>query len=183
MEEWYQPMPAPDPRHRTAVVAAAAVAMVMVTVGCGGNDTLAQRQADVAERGAQVMPFDLEATTHVFTKNHTGGIQLVTADRPDDQTQIALIRAHLRAERDKFAQGDFGDPAAIHGHDMDGVAELEAGYADITVSYTQRTDGAQLTYETDDPELVNAIHSWFDRQVMDHAAHAETRSATRFSDR
>jgi hypothetical protein len=165
-------MPAPDPRQRTSVLAAAALAMVMVLAGCDGDDTLTQRQADVAERGAQVMPFDLEATTHVFTKNDAGGIQLVTADRPEDRTQVDLIRAHLRAERDNFARGDFDDPAAIHGHDMGGVAELEGGYADITVSYAELTDGARLTYETDDPELIEAIHSWFDRQVIDHGTHA-----------
>ena len=32
----------------------------------------AQRHADVASRGADVMPFDLKATTHVFTKTAEG---------------------------------------------------------------------------------------------------------------
>jgi len=32
--------------------------------------------------------------------------------------------------------------------------------------------GPQL--ETDDPELIDAIHRWFDRQIMDHGTHADT---------
>lgn len=150
------------------------IAVVIVTASaCGGGESLAQRQADVAQRGATVMPFDLDATTHRFTKTHDGGVQVVFADDPTDTEQIALIREHLAKERDQFARGDFSDPAAIHGHNMDGVAELRAGYADIDVEYSERPDGAQLTYSTSDPKLVEAIHAWFDRQVMDHAGHAE----------
>jgi hypothetical protein len=142
--------------------------------GCTDDgEELAQRQAEVAERGTEVMPFDLEATTHVFTQTDDGGWQVVRADDPEDAENIELIRAHLREERDNFAEGDFDDPAAIHGHDMPGVAELQAGYRDITVIYADRPDGAQLTYTSDEPDMVEAIHAWFDRQVMDHGAHAE----------
>ena len=140
---------------------------------CAGTDELADRQAEVAERGAEVMPFDLEATTHTFTKTDHGGIQIVVADDPDDDEQIELIRGHLLEEREHFSRGDYTDPATIHGHDMDGVAELRDGYEDVTVSYTERADGAQLKYESDRADLVDAIHAWFDRQVMDHGSHAE----------
>ena len=33
-----------------------------------------QRLDEVAERGAHVMPFDLEKTVHIFSKTDTGGI-------------------------------------------------------------------------------------------------------------
>ena len=42
------------------------------------------RQADVAGRGADVMPFDLKATTHVFTKTAHGGVQRVVAKSATD---------------------------------------------------------------------------------------------------
>jgi hypothetical protein len=146
----------------------------VVLAGCGDDgDALSGRQAEVAERGADVMPFDLDTTTHTFTNTDDGGIQSVTADDPDDTDQIRLIRAHLREERDKFARGDFEDPAAIHGHDMDGVAELAAGYRDITVTYDALPDGGRLTYTADAPQLVDAVHAWFARQVTDHGEHAE----------
>jgi hypothetical protein len=151
---------------------------ILLLVGCGddGEEPLAARQAEVADRGTQVMPFDLDATTHTFTDTDDGGIQTVTADDPGDDEQIELIRAHLRDERDKFAQGDFEDPAAIHGHDMDGVAELAAGYRDIAVTYADLPDGGQLTYTTERPDLVDAVHAWFARQVMDHGVHAQAGS-------
>ena len=50
--------------------------------------------------------------------------------------------------------------------------ERHAGHAHITVTYTERPDGAVLTYPTEDAQLVGAIHSWFDRQVMDHGDNA-----------
>jgi hypothetical protein len=118
------------------------------------------------------MPFDLDATTHVFRPTDDGGVQVVRADDPEDETQIELIRDHLHAERDAFAEGDYTDPARIHGMDMPGVAELSARYAEVTVAYRDRPDGARLRYRTDDPELVDAIHAWFDRQLMDHGDHA-----------
>lgn len=119
------------------------------------------------------MPFDLEATTHTFTKTDDGGVQRVTADDPDDGTQVDLIRAHLIGERDRFARGDFDDPARIHGMDMPGAAELSSGYREITVRYDEVSAGAELRYTTDDDDLVAAIHAWFDRQVMDHGDDAE----------
>jgi hypothetical protein len=156
-------------RGRLGLVAVAVVGVALV--GCGGGDRT-DRQAEVAERGATVMPFDLEATTHTFTNTDDGGVQTVTADDPSDVAQIDLIRDHLHEERDKFARGNFDDPAAIHGHDMDGVAELRAGYTDIAVTYTDLLDGAQLSYTTENADLVQAIHAWFDRQLMDHGADA-----------
>jgi hypothetical protein len=166
-----------DRRTRLAWAALGAPVVVAAVVGLGGcsddNGDLEARQAEVARRGAEVMPFDLDATTHRFTKTDDGGVQLVTADDPDDAEQVALVRAHLAEEREKFARGEFDDPARIHGMDMPGVAELGAGYEDVTVTYRDRPTGAELTYRTTDPELVDAIHQWFDRQVMDHGEHAE----------
>jgi hypothetical protein len=152
----------------------AAVFLGAALAGTACGDATGDRQAEVAERGAEVMPFDLDATTHRFTKTPDGGVQTVTADDPADQTQIGLIRDHLRTETDNFSRGDFDDPARIHGMDMPGVDELSAGYERITVSYSEVPAGAELTYTTSEPELVDAIHAWFDRQVMDHGDNAET---------
>lgn len=118
------------------------------------------------------MPFDLDRTTHTFTKTDTGGVQSVMAKDPRGGTQVELIREHLLLERDNFAAGDFDDPAAIHGMDMPGVSELRAGYDRIDVSYREEPFGAALVYTSDDAQLVAALHAWFDRQLMDHGAHA-----------
>lgn len=161
---------AADPRCLMRV-AAVLSALALGATACG--DGTAARQAEVAARGAEVMPFDLDATTHRFTKTGDGGVQTVTADDPADETQVRLVRQHLLEERDKFARGDFDDPARIHGMDMPGVAELSAGYQRISVSYSKVPAGAELRYTTTDTDLVDAIHAWFDRQVMDHGDDAE----------
>jgi hypothetical protein len=144
----------------------------LVLVSCG--DDLADRRAEVARRGAEVMPFDLDATRHTFTKTSTGGVQLVTALDANDRDQVDLVRHHLREERERFSRGDFTDPATIHGMDMPGVSELSEGYERVVVNYEDRPGGASLVYTTDDPDLIRAVHAWFDRQVMDHGVHARS---------
>lgn len=133
-----------------------AVTVAIVLVGCSATD----RQASVADRGAAVMPFDLDRTTHRFTESETGLVEEVVADDPDDGEQIDLIRAHLTKEADRFTAGDFGDPAQIHGREMPGLAELEAGAADIRIRYDDLPDGALITFSTADAELVTALGRW-----------------------
>jgi hypothetical protein len=88
-----------------AVVAVWVTLGVLRAAGAFGSQEMT-RQEEVAERGAEVMPFDLEKTTHVFEPTQTGGVQKVVADDPSDGEQIALIRAHLREEAGAFRRGD-----------------------------------------------------------------------------
>lgn len=138
---------------------------------CGPSET-EQRQAEVAEAGRAVMPFDLDATTHVFEKLPDGGLQTVVADT-DDAEQVALIRAHLTDEAARFAQGDFHDPAMIHGDDMAGMHALMMGHDRVTIAYHEVERGAEIRYTSEDPALVDAIHQWFDAQLRDHGEHAQ----------
>jgi len=147
--------------------------MVLVTTlallaGCGRS-----RQEEVADRGADVMPFDLEATTHEYTPTADGGTQTVTSDDPDAEDQAMLIRDHLRAEGAAFATGDFGDPVDIHGADMPGVAALADGFERIDIAYDDIDAGARLVFTTSDAELVVAVHDWFAAQTADHGEHAQ----------
>lgn len=133
----------------------------------------AARLDTVERRGAQVMPFSLERTVHVFTKTERGGLQQVLVRDEADAAQIGLVREHLRHIAGRFARGDFSDPAQIHGDDMPGLAELRrAGPGRIAVTYGELPLGAQVEYATEDPVLIAAIHRWFDAQLEDHARHA-----------
>ncbi|WP_162642164.1 aspartate carbamoyltransferase [Streptosporangium sp. 'caverna'] len=156
-----------------ALVAIAGALAVYVLIGRNGQQAMADRQVEIAAKGAQVMPFDLERTTHRFTKSANGGLQTVTADDPADARQVTLIREHLAKEAAGFGQGDFGDPASIHGTDMPGLRELEQGHSRIDIRFAQTPAGAQITYTTSDQPLVKAMHAWFDAQVSDHGQHAE----------
>ena len=76
-------------------IVGALVGVALATVACSDDDGTAARHAEIAARGAAVMPFDLDAATHRFTKTPDGGVQTVTADDPHDDVQIRLIRDHL----------------------------------------------------------------------------------------
>jgi hypothetical protein len=133
----------------------------------------AQRQADVARLGADVMPFSLKATTHVFTPTPDGGTQRVVAKDGADAAQVKLVRAHLQDIRTQFLKGDFSGPSHIHGQEMPGLATLQAAKpGQIAIGYEDVPGGAELRYQSSDPALVKALHTWFDAQLSDHGADA-----------
>ncbi|MDP9487718.1 MAG: aspartate carbamoyltransferase [Actinomycetota bacterium] len=171
-------MRASDLPVRAALLLAAGVALATVAVlgalwATGAPASQETRQEEIAEKGARVMPFDLEETTHVFEKTRTGGVQEVVADDPNDAEQVALIREHLEEEAAAFRRGDLSDPSQIHGEEMPGLEELEEGAEEIDIRYSELPDGAKIEYEASDPALVAALHDWFDAQVSDHGGQAE----------
>ena len=146
-----------------------------VAVACQSQvATLADpdKMEEVAAKGAEVMPFDLERTTHIFEKQANGGVQQVISD-DRDSAQIELIRSHLAEEAERFGEGDFHDPEMIHGENMAGLHQLMTGYQDITMEYSDIEHGAQIIYTSDRADLVTAIHAWFEAQVSDHGPHAQ----------
>ncbi len=134
---------------------------------------VAQRQAAVSSRGKDVMPFDLAATTHVFTKTPEGGVQQVVARHSREKSQLQSVRQHLQEIRAQFLQGDFSGPSHIHGQDMPGLAELRAARpGQFKITYKDIDGGAALTYTTTDAGLLTAFHQWFDAQLSDHGRDA-----------
>jgi hypothetical protein len=130
------------------------------------------RQDYIHDRGVMVMPFDLDKTTHFFTKTKEGGVQKILVKDPQDSEQIDLIRTHLQKEAELFNKGDFSDPSALHGESMPGLSVLEQSADKVAVEYSDIPDGGQLTYITDDPEIINALHLWFMAQLQDHGMDA-----------
>jgi hypothetical protein len=71
-------------RPLLAIISFSAVVAILATVGvlyAAGWLTIAapSRQAQVHSMGAQVMPLDLDKTTHIFRMTETGGVQQVVA--------------------------------------------------------------------------------------------------------
>lgn len=122
--------------------------------------------------GASVMPFDLAKTTHIFRMTDTGGVQRVVIKDQAATGQVSLIQQHLQHEAEAFQRGNYADPASLHGADMPGLRELQAGAAQIKISYSALPTGAQITFETTDIHLVTAIHRWFGAQLSEHGADA-----------
>jgi hypothetical protein len=179
-------MDSPDrPRRRRARgwwVAVIAVVLVTAVAGAWyafgrGQDTATVANANanananeaMAARAQQVMPFDLNRTSHTFTKTADGGEQTVVVNDPADTSDLELIRSHLSAEAEQFRSGNYEDPAKIHGMNMPGVKQLADGAAQVTVVFAPLPNGAQITYSSTDPALISALHAWFDRQSTDHS--------------
>jgi hypothetical protein len=150
-----------------ALIAAATVAALSSPVYAAD----ASRQSHVERNSEHVMPFSLDATMHTFTPTRTGGVQTVMVHNGDAR-QVVLVRSHLRKEARAFAWGDFTDPASIHGGEMPGLQAMHAGARRIAVRYSDVQNGAAITYTTNEPSLVSAIHAWFTAQVSDHGSHA-----------
>ncbi len=153
---------------------AVTLSVLLLLAACGGDPVeVSDRQQEVAERGAEVMPFDLDATTHRFEKTDDGLVQVVVADDPADGDQVALIRQHLRKEAQRFREGDFSDPQSIHGEEMPGVQDLSRGADRLNIRYRSMPAGAEITFRTSSHALVDALHAWASAQVEDHGKHAE----------
>jgi hypothetical protein len=130
-------------------------------------------QEHVHHMSHEVMPFDMAKTLHVFKMTEEGGIERVIARDAGDAGQIGLIQHHLMHEADRFQQGDYSDPKKLHGADMPGLRELEAGASQVKVTYSSRADGAEIVFSTSDPHLLTAIHRWFGAQLSEHGADAK----------
>jgi hypothetical protein len=152
---------------------ATVLVLIAMSVSMTGRAQDAQRQEDVAKRGAEVMPFAHTDTMHVFTKTADGGTMRIVAKDAADAQQISMVRAHLQLMRGRFEQGEYSGPAHIHGDAMPGLADLKSAKpGKIAVSYRQVEGGAELQFRTADAKLLSALHDWFDAQLSDHGKDA-----------
>jgi len=56
---------------------------------------------------------------------------------------------------------------------MPGLAQLKSAKpGEIRILYTNVDDGGKIEYFAKRPELIAAIHQWFDAQLSDHGADA-----------
>jgi len=131
------------------------------------------RQEHVHQMSQSVMPFNVSKTIHIFRMTESGGVQQVVARDAGDTGQVSLVRQHLMHEAERFQHGDYSDPATLHGTEMPGLKELQAGASRIKVSYAELPTGAAITFETADLHLITAIHRWFGAQLSEHAADAK----------
>ncbi len=130
------------------------------------------KQENVHHMAHMVMPFDLAKTTHIFRMTESGGVERVLVKDATAKDQVALIQRHLQHEADAFRRGDYSDPASLHGATMPGLKDLQAGAAQMKISYSALPAGAEITFNTADLHLLTAIHRWFGAQLSEHGADA-----------
>jgi hypothetical protein len=133
------------------------------------------RQEHIHHMGGHVMPFQLGKTQHVFEMTETGGVMQVIARDPKDADQIRMIQHHLEHEAGLFQKGDFSDPARLHGKQMPGLSDLAAAGAKLHVRYSTMSDGAQVSFRSNDIHVITAVHRWFGAQLSDHGADATSK--------
>ncbi len=84
-----------------------------------------------------------------------------------------MIQQHLEHEAESFQHGDYSDSASLHGADIPGLKELQAGGKQIRVSYLALPEGAEITFKTSSRRLLTAIHRWFGVQLSEYGADAK----------
>jgi hypothetical protein len=156
------------PVRITVALLAAGACMVSWT----GRAPAQTAQEHVHSSAHTVMPFDMSKTVHIFRMTEQGGIQRVVIRDPAAKEQVVLIQQHLKIEAERFQTGDFSDPGKLHGKDMPGLKDLQAGASMIKVSYAALSDGAEMTFSTEDRHLLTAIHRWFGAQLSEHGSDA-----------
>jgi hypothetical protein len=145
--------------------------LLLLFLGCATPE-YRTKQEDVHKMGHEVMPFDLSKTIHIFKMTDSGGVQRVIVRDGVKMDQVQLIQQHLQEEASAFQRGDYSDPASLHGVNMPGLKELQAGALQIKVTYSALPDGAEITFEIADLHLLTAIHRWFGAQLSEHGADA-----------
>jgi len=159
----------PMSKHLPTILHLLGSALVVALTGSSHAET---RQEHVHQMAHEVMPFELAKTVHIFKMTEFGGIQQVIARDPGAADQIALIRQHLQQQARRFQEGDFSDPAKLHGADMPGIRDLQSGSAHLEVSYARIPGGAEISFRTTDLRLITALHRWFGAQLSEHGADA-----------
>jgi len=150
-------------------------ALVVTLIACVVAPISAQttQQEHVHQMSHGVMPFDMSKTVHIFKMTEQGGVERVVTREARNTDQVVLIQQHLQHEAEQFQKGNYSDPAALHGADMPGLKELQAGASHIKVLYAALPNGAEITFEASDIHLLTAIHRWFGAQLSEHGADAK----------
>ena len=145
---------------------------VLLLINCG-SATAQTQQEHVHNMSHGVMPFDVAKTMHIFKMTESGGVERVIVKDKTYADQVVLIQQHLRKEADRFQHGDYSDPATLHGASMPGLRDLQLGARRVKVSYSDLSDGAEITFKTSDLHLLTAIHRWFGAQLSEHGGDAK----------
>jgi len=124
-------------------------------------------------RGAQVMGFDQDKTTHHFLLFADGGaIDISANDKNDGPEELRAnrdaIRGHLPHIAKMFGDGDFSNPMLIHGPNVPGTKELAALKTKVTYVYMETDRGGRVNITTTDPDALAALHKFLRFQISDH---------------
>ncbi len=122
-------------------------------------------------RGASVMGFDQDTTTHHFMVAAGGGSIEVTVKEETDERTLAAVRSHLRSVASEFGRGEFEKPLHIHGELPPGADVMKRNRRLISYRYEDVKNGGAVRIETSDRRSLDAVHSFLRYQIREHGEH------------
>jgi hypothetical protein len=151
-------------------VGAVAVAGFLVVSGSLRAQNPAQDpHAHMHQRGAMVMGFDQEKTTHHFYLFEDGGAIDVAVKDGTDTVNRDAIRSHLPHIAMLFGGGNFEAPMRVHdSKDVPGTAQMAALRDKIAFKYVETPAGGRVDITTTDRAALAAVHEFLKFQIADH---------------
>ena len=148
-----------------AGVVAVASAAARQTSATTGQDP----HAGMNQRGAMVMGFDQEKTTHHFYLYADGGAVDVSVKDAADATNRDAIRSHLPHIAMLFGQGNFDAPMLVHdSKNVPGTATMTKLKDKIAYKYAETPKGGRVDITATDSTALKAVHEFMKFQITDH---------------
>lgn len=141
-----------------------AIAFLVSVPAFGQHDHTAEMNA----RGAHVMGFSQEKTTHHFVLTYDGGVIDVRANDVKDTEIRDAIRAHFRHVSRMFAEGDFTDPMLVHATNVPGTAAMKQLTGQLHWDVVETPRGAKMVITADNKPALDALHEFLRFQIEDH---------------
>src|SRR5258708_2243447 len=138
--------------------------------GMTHEEHLAQMKKDetLKQRGAAVMGFDQNVTTHHFRIAPDGGSIEVVVKTATDETNLSAIRGHLKEIAEAFAAGDFSKPFATHGEVPPSVKTMKQRRRALMFTYEDVADGGPVVIRSSDAQAISAVQLFLRYQIREH---------------
>ncbi|HET9405890.1 MAG TPA: hypothetical protein VFO39_01505 [Candidatus Sulfotelmatobacter sp.] len=124
--------------------------------------------AMVERHGDQGMGFSHQTTTHHFRMLSDGGAIEVTANSPDDKSDMNAIRSHLAHIAVAFGNGDFSTPMFVHDGVPPGSTTMQLLKSKIAYKYEELPSGGRVRIQSSDPVALAGIHDFLRFQIAEH---------------
>jgi hypothetical protein len=152
-------------RLTLTALAAIAIAASAEVLRAGGQD----QHAGMDQRGAMVMGFDQQKTTHHFYLYEDGGAIDVSVNDATDTANRDAIRSHLPHMAMMFGQANFEAPMMVHdSKNVPGTAEMARLKDKLTFKYVETPKGGRVDVITKDAAALEAVHQFLKFQIADH---------------
>jgi hypothetical protein len=154
---------------RSTVIAAVVSLALAAPLGARQTAPPQDPHAGMNQRGAMVMGFDQDKTTHHFYLYEDGGAIEVSVKDATDAANRDAIRSHLPHIALMFGQGNFDAPMMVHdSKNVPGTAVMTTLKDKIAYKYTETPKGGRVDITTTDKAALSAVHDFMTFQIADH---------------